>query len=163
MVVRDAKAAEVVVAASLWLRADAAQTGIAPSDADTAELAAGLSAAVAKPGARLLVGLVDDRVVATVYGVPLRARPTTAQVAMLAVEPTMWGSGLGTQMLAALTGVLEEQGCTALRMNVDPANERARALYERHGWQHRGETEKTDDAAVPELIYRIDLSAMAPR
>jgi ribosomal protein S18 acetylase RimI-like enzyme len=158
MVVRDAEPRDIASACALWLRAEAARTGTASSAAEVDELITAMTAALAKKGARLLVGLVDDQLVATAYGVPLKADPTRAQVAMLAVEPASWGNGHGTEMLGALTRALQDQGCTALRMNVDPANERARALYERQGWRHLGETEKVDHEAVPELIYRTDLS-----
>ena len=117
-----------------------------------------MTAAVSKPGARLLLGLADDQVIATIYGVPLRADPSKAQVAMLAVDPVLWRTGVGTQMLRAMTNALREQGCRHLRMNVDPGNEPARALYERQGWRHTGETEHVDTTDVPELIYRLDLA-----
>ena len=96
---------------------------------------------------------------AAVYGVPLRADPTKAQVAMLAVDPKLWGQGIGTQMLRALTERLSRQGCTRLRMNVAPENHRARALYERHRWRHLGEADQVADAGDPELIYRVDLAS----
>ena len=157
MQVRDSQPSEFGRAGELWLRAETARTGVATAEADVRELVAGLTAATAKPGARLLVGVIDGRIVATAYGVPLKSDPTSAQVAMLAVDPELWGEGYGTQMLDALSQALREQGCAALRMNVDPANARARALYERHGWQHSGETERVDDAEMPELIYRRKL------
>ena len=156
--VREAVADDVGGAAALGLRAEAARTGgTPPSDDDVAGFSADLAAAVARPGARLFVAVSDGLVVATVYGVPLKADATKAQVAMLAVEPLMWGMGAGSRMLRELTIALREQGCTAMRMNVDPANARARALYERQGWRHAGETEIVEGALVPELVYRLDL------
>ena len=158
LIVRQAHAAELETAGALWQRAEAARTG-SPEQPAASELVSALAAAAAKPGARLFVGIMDTQLVATVYAVPLRADPTRAQVAMLAVEPTRWGQGIGSQMLTAVTDALRQQGCARLRMNVDPANHRARALYERHGWTHMGETEKVPDADEPELIYRVDLHA----
>ena len=155
--VRDAASTEVAAACALWSRAEAARTGNVADAAEARDLAAAMTAAVAKPGARLLIGILGGEVVAAVYGVPLRSDPTTAQVAMLAVEPKRWGGGIGTQLLEALTVALKQQGCIQLRMNVDPGNHRARALYERHGWRHLGETERVAPAADPELVYRCTM------
>lgn len=154
--VRDADAAEITAACDLWSRAETVETGAVCCGEDAHQLIQEMRIAVAKPGARLLVGMADEELVGTIYGVPLRTDTTAAQVAMLAVEPTRWGSGIGSRMLQALTVVLEEAGCRHLRMNVASANTRARTLYERHGWQHLGETEQVDDGGVPELIYRVD-------
>lgn len=159
LVVRDATPAEFVTVSDLWHRAEQARTGVAVADDVVHRLSEDMHAAVTKPGAHLLVGVSDRLVVATIYGVPLRRKPATAQVAMLAVEPSRWGRGIGTQMLGALTGALRLGGCRQLRMNVDPANARARALYERQGWRHDGETEKVDTSDVPELVYRRRLAA----
>lgn len=156
--VREATAAEVAAACDLWNRAEAARTGRPTDPAEAREFADGMTSAVAKPGARLLVGVLDGQLVGAVYGVPLREDPTTAQVALLAVAPKLWGQGIGTQMLQALTDALRRQGCLHLRMNVDPTNRRARALYERNGWRHVGETEHAAGADEPELIYRVDLA-----
>jgi RimJ/RimL family protein N-acetyltransferase len=159
LLVRAAEGDEVDSACSLWHRAEAARTGRQADPAETREFAVAMREAVAKPGAWLLVGLLDGALVASVYGVPLRADPTKAQVAMLAVEPRLWGQGIGTRLLQALTDTLRGDGCFRLRMNVDPANHRARALYERQGWRHLGETEQVPGAREPELIYRADLAS----
>jgi RimJ/RimL family protein N-acetyltransferase len=159
LVVRDANsAAEVEAACDLWSRAEAAETGTTCSDEQLRQFIDEMRDAAAKPGARLFVGLMDDELVATIYGIPLRTDATKAQVAMLAVEPARWGAGIGSEMLTALIGALDGAGCRHLRMNVEPANARARALYERHGWRQCGETEQVDDSDAPELIYRIDLT-----
>jgi ribosomal protein S18 acetylase RimI-like enzyme len=158
LLVRDADAADVGAACAVWTRAESARTGRHPADGEISELVESMTAAVGKPGARLLLGIIDDQVVATIYGVPLRTNATKAQVAMLAVDPALWRNGVGTQMLLALTTALRTQGCRHLRMNVDPDNDAARALYERHGWRHTGETERVDTSDVPELIYRADLA-----
>ena len=157
LTVRDADEAEVGAACAVWVRADAARTGRRLGDDELLELGASMTDARGKPGARLLVGLVDDRIIATIYGVPLRGDPSKAQVAMLAVDPALWRTGIGTLMLLALSTALRDGGCRHLRMNVDRDNAPARALYERHGWRHTGETEHVETTDVPELIYRIDL------
>jgi ribosomal protein S18 acetylase RimI-like enzyme len=155
--VRDADPAEVGAACAVWTLAEAARTGRHPGEVERREFVESMTAAIHKPGARLLLGLADGQVVATICGVPLRTDASKAQVTMLAVDPTLWRTGIGTKMLQELVSVLRLQGCRHLRMNVDPDNAPARALYERHGWRHTGETERVDATDVRELIYRIDL------
>jgi RimJ/RimL family protein N-acetyltransferase len=164
LVVREAEDAQIGDACALWRLAESARTGIPadPAAVEAQDFAAALTEAAAKPGARLLVGTLDGRLVATIYGVPLRADPTCAQVAMLAVTPELWGQGIGTQTLDALTTQLRRQGCLRLRMNVDAANHRARDLYERNGWRHTGETERVEEVTEPELVYRLDLAQWLP-
>ena len=162
LTIRSAREAEVGAACAIWLRAEAARTGRRPTDDEVPELVDSMTAAIRKPGARLLVGLVGDRIIASIYAVPLRRDPSKAQVAMLGVEPRLWRTGVGTQMLLALTTAMRDQGCRHLRMNVDPDNAPARALYEKHGWRHTGETERVDTAVAPELIYRIVLAEADP-
>lgn len=152
--VREAEGAEIATAAELWQRADSARTGRAVTDDDARAFIESLREAAARPGATLLVGLHKGRLVATAYAVRLRNDPAAAQVAMLGVEPQLWGCGAGSRMLTELTARLADGGCERLRMNVVPDNDRARALYERHGWRHDGEVEQTADGEPPELIYR---------
>lgn len=158
-VVRHAHPDELERACALWLDAENARTGIAPSDAYVKSFLEAMPAAVARPGAVLLVAVDGEVVVGTIYGVPLRSDPTSGQVAMLGVHPTRWGNGVGTQLLAALVADLRGAECTRLRMNVDPDNGRARAFYEHHGWRWDGETEECAESPVPELVYRIDSQA----
>lgn len=157
--VREAEPTELRAAFALWIRAESARTRVEPSEAETREFVESMTQASAKPGARLLVGLDEGALVAAIYGVPLRSDPAEAQVAMLCVEPKFWRRGIGAEMLKALTSCLREQGCRQLRMNVDPTNDPARALYERQGWRHQGETEQVDGSGVAELIYRVDLGS----
>ena len=153
--VRQALAEELSVACGVWRRAETARTGSESSENDYAQLVEAMRASFANPSAKLLVGVADGEVVATIYGVPLRNDQTKAQVGMLAVAPHLWGRQVGTTMLDALVRLLASDGCRHQRMNVDPANERARALYERRGWRHAGETELVGDRE--ELVYRLEL------
>ena len=153
--IRPCESDEVPAACAVWHRADAARTGHEPSEEEAEIFARSMLEAADKPGARLLVGVTATGIMATIYGVPLRTDATKAQVALLGVEPSLWGQCLGGKMLDALTDMLAQQGCRHLRMNVHPDNVRARALYERRGWRHMGETERVGQ--VGELIYRTEL------
>jgi ribosomal protein S18 acetylase RimI-like enzyme len=152
--IRLADLPELTVACGVWFRAEAARTGVSPGAEEKRAFIDEMTVAFGKPGARLLVGTDDGEIIATIYGVPLHDDPSAAQVAMLAVTPERWGGRVGARMLAQLMTRLRHAGCVNLRMNVDPDNVRARALYERQGWTHTGETEQSDANARPELIYR---------
>jgi ribosomal protein S18 acetylase RimI-like enzyme len=52
----------------------------------------------------------------------------------LAVAPGMEGRGIGGHLLAFADDWAKRHGCRYLTLGVFPGNERARALYERHGY-----------------------------
>jgi GNAT superfamily N-acetyltransferase len=58
-----------------------------------------------------------------------------AHVSGLAVEPTRWGAGLATALLAFVEAEVRRRGFWLLRLHVLEGNERARALYEHLGWR----------------------------
>lgn len=53
------------------------------------------------------------------------------------VRERVRGRGMGSEALAALSRALSGQGVKAMNLEVDADNERARALYERMGFQSR--------------------------
>lgn len=55
----------------------------------------------------------------------------------LYVRERVRGRGMGSEALAALVRALSGQGITAMSLEVDKNNDRARALYERIGFQSR--------------------------
>lgn len=55
----------------------------------------------------------------------------------LYVRERVRGRGMGTEALAGLVRALAGQGITAMHLEVDADNERARTLYERMGFQSR--------------------------
>ena len=61
----------------------------------------------------------------------------------IAVEPRYRERGIGAELLAALTQRARDGGYARLLLSVDPANDRARRLYERSGFAYVD----TDDAA----------------
>lgn len=52
----------------------------------------------------------------------------------LAVAPEWDGHGIGSRLLAFAERWAKEHGCRYITLGVFPANARARALYERHGY-----------------------------
>ena len=75
--------------------------------------------------------LARDQQVDVVVAVP-RARPARAHD--LVVAPESDGKGIGSALLAFAERWAKEHRCRYLTLGVFPANERARALYERHGY-----------------------------
>jgi ribosomal protein S18 acetylase RimI-like enzyme len=52
----------------------------------------------------------------------------------VAVAPGMEGRGIGAQLLVHAEAWARRSGCRFMTLSVFPGNERARALYERHGY-----------------------------
>lgn len=59
---------------------------------------------------------------------------THCHVSDLAIAPGHEGRGLAGRLLAHAEALAREHGCPRLTLSVFPGNERARALYERHGF-----------------------------
>lgn len=52
----------------------------------------------------------------------------------IAVDPAGRGRGVGSLLLTEIAAVAAEHGCSRVRLDVIDVNPRARALYERHGF-----------------------------
>lgn len=59
---------------------------------------------------------------------------THCHVSDLAIAPGHEGRGLAGRLLVHAEAFAREHGCSRLTLSVFPGNERARALYERHGF-----------------------------
>ena len=57
-----------------------------------------------------------------------------AHLSLVAVEPGRWGDGLGAALLDFVEAEVRRRGFRRFRLHVLEENERARRLYERHGW-----------------------------
>ncbi len=78
----------------------------------------------------------------------------------IAVDATMRGRGLGTQLLQAVIDFARAQGYTAVRLDVVDTNPRARQLYERVGFEavatHRYDfLKRLGFTASTEMHYRL--------
>ncbi|MQA00489.1 MAG: GNAT family N-acetyltransferase [Dehalococcoidia bacterium] len=78
---------------------------------------------------------------------------------LMYVHPEHWGHGLGHALMTACQDALLEDRFEAAVLWVLEENTRARAFYERHGWQADG-ARTVDDyggAALPALRYQSRL------
>ena len=74
------------------------------------------------------------------------------------VTPGEWGRGGGRALLSATTTSLVALGFDAASLWVLETNDRARAFYEHHGWQHDGSTKRERfGEPVTEVRYRLAL------
>jgi len=59
---------------------------------------------------------------------------SNCHISDIAVEPDLDGRGIGSRLLAFAEAFAKGRGCRFVTLSVFPANTRARALYERHGY-----------------------------
>lgn len=74
------------------------------------------------------------------------------EITMLYVDPTSWGTGVGSALLAAAIGWIARRGHAEARLRVVENHQRARRFYEREGWTPDATMERiTTDLA--KLVY----------
>jgi GNAT superfamily N-acetyltransferase len=76
--------------------------------------------------------------------------PGLAHFWMLFVRRPWWGSGLATLLNGMAVQEAGLQGYEAIRLHTPRGNLRARAFYEREGWE-------TDGVPIPEPLLALDL------
>ena len=109
-------------------------------------------------GRRGFVAHVGDEVVGIVLAGPDPAEPELGHLARLYVEPDRWGHGIGRDLYRAAMEHLREAGYGAATLWVLERNGKARAWYERLGWQLTGERKAVyEPAGVDDLRYRLTL------
>lgn len=79
--------------------------------------------------------------------------PDAYFLSRLYVEPSLWGGGVGTELLTAATRRLDGER-ERIELTVLAGNERAIAFYERHGFEHVGtKTTTLGPTDVEECVY----------
>lgn len=61
-----------------------------------------------------------------------------AELLTLAVNPDKWGQGIGGRLVAAFIGAATARGGESAFLEVAQSNQRAQALYARHGFTMQG-------------------------
>lgn len=112
--------------------------------------------------ARWRIVLEDPDVVVEVADLPGSGPDLLALVAYdpgtlrhLAVHPDHWGRGIASALVERVVRQQRASGASEVTLWVLAANARARALYERHGWERSGAQQESPWPPYPtELGYR---------
>ena len=105
------------------------------------EIVAWFAAALAKPGAHLLVGTIDGALVGYIYGLvtpypenPFRYPRQLGLIDQLSVRPAFQRQGHGAALLDAMLAIFRDADVTRIELAVWAFNESARRFYERRGF-----------------------------
>jgi GNAT superfamily N-acetyltransferase len=100
---------------------------------------AAIAEIIADPNALLLVGEIDGRVVSTATVNYLRILTMNGglicQIEAVRTAADVRGQGLGQQLIAHIIDRATERGCTRVQLTSNKQRTRARAFYERLGFQ----------------------------
>jgi [ribosomal protein S18]-alanine N-acetyltransferase len=83
-------------------------------------------------------GAAAGRVMAGYAGMMFVPGGLQADVLTIAVRPAHWGSGIGSELLAALIGAARDRRCAEVFLEVRADNSRAHGLYLRRGFEEIG-------------------------
>jgi GNAT superfamily N-acetyltransferase len=130
---------------------------IAVFDAASAGELWGRVLAAPRAGFRVVVAVVDGRVV----GVTRMGRdpdePTVGHVFSLYVDPDAQGLGIGGRLLAEADAWFRSQGLAEATLWVFEANDRARGFYGQRGWVPDGGTRVEPAFGEPEVRLRTQV------
>jgi ribosomal protein S18 acetylase RimI-like enzyme len=109
-------------------------------------------------GRRAFVAHAGAALVGVVLAGPDPVEPELGHLARLYVTPDLWGDGIGGHLYRAAMDHMRDAGFDAVTLWVLERNHRARAWYERLGWQPTGERKPAfAPAGIDDLRYRISL------
>jgi ribosomal protein S18 acetylase RimI-like enzyme len=145
-------------AARIWAEATAARDGhgeVARLDAARPVIQAVLDRS---PRAFLLIARSAAGTAGFAAMEPLAGRGgVVAQVSYIGVRPGLWGRGVGARLLQEVSRQLTATGYASVELSVYVDYRRAAALYERLGWQPRGEPAAHPGTGKPEQRYELRL------
>jgi ribosomal protein S18 acetylase RimI-like enzyme len=75
-----------------------------------------------------------------VAGVPDSTDPAVVHLMAMWVHPALRGSGAASALVQSVLAWAEGRGASSVRLDVIEGNDRARRLYERHGFRATGRT-----------------------
>lgn len=145
-VVRRAIPEDVHEIEDVYLRSWRAAYGSSVGSARLEELGASRvrsfdwSDGIRSPHVEVLVGVEPERAVAGVAQANeiLGGMRNLPEITMLYVDPSSWGTGLATELLAGCTHWIVTRGHREARLRVAVDHARARRFYEREGWMPDG-------------------------
>ena len=98
-----------------------------------------IAQATAQAGSCLLVAEVDGQLVGLIQALGrAAARERHVATLVLGVQQSHWGQGISTHLLRALLAWARSAGLRRLELTVQQANERARRVFMRAGFQVEG-------------------------
>jgi GNAT superfamily N-acetyltransferase len=158
--VRRAGPDDVRVLAEVHLHsALVAYAGVFPAEAPTPTvdgLVARWRQALADPRSEVFAAQVGGAVVGGVIATTA-TRPGVGNLRHLYVDPPHWGRGAGRALHDRVVEWCSATGLTTLDLWVLEANGRARAMYERWGWQvSDGDRLVNEGSEVREVRYVLD-------
>jgi GNAT superfamily N-acetyltransferase len=120
-----------------------------------------MTARIAKTGlarafrerATLLVAVDRDQVVGLAWFIKTRAFDRAMYLQLLLVAETHQSRGLGASLLARGERIARAAGCRHMIFLVTKTNRRARAFYERHGYEHVGDLPGFVRPEIDETLY----------
>ncbi|MCP3881475.1 MAG: GNAT family N-acetyltransferase [Sulfitobacter sp.] len=84
--------------------------------------------------------------------------PTGTKLSRLYVTPPRWRAGIGSLLHDHAVEHARDLGAAGINLWVLQANHRARAMYERRGWQHiPGPTMPNEEPGVIDVLYQLAL------
>jgi len=105
----------------------------------------------------MIVATANDALVAFAgFGGARDEVGTGAELYMIYVSPSAWGTGVAGQLLATCVESLSRSGYRDAFLWVLRHNVRARHFYEREGWKHEGERRDT----IRENGFTLDLDEL---
>jgi GNAT superfamily N-acetyltransferase len=153
IVVRHGHAEDFAPAFALWWRAESARR-YGPPPSVSVKRVLGYAC---RTGAFLQVADLDGELVGMALVTPASSRPAeVAFVQMVFVAPECWGEGIGGKLVAAALGEAKTRGFKRAELWAHADDERARQLYEGHGFGRTG-FRKAGDSGEPIVLYECRL------
>jgi GNAT superfamily N-acetyltransferase len=153
VVVRHGHAEDFAPAFALWWRAESARR-YGPPPSVSVKRVLGYAR---RTWAFLQVADLAGALVGMALITPASSRPAeVAFVQMVFVAPECWGEGIGGKLVAAALGEAKTRGFKRAELWAHADDERARGLYEGHGFGRTG-CRKAGDSGEPIVLYERPL------
>ncbi|MFI2240987.1 GNAT family N-acetyltransferase [Streptomyces chrestomyceticus] len=164
--VRDATAADLDVIADLHQRARATYyrgrvpDAVLDDPAERERWRDGWARSLARTDGTVLCAERDGAVVGVAsYRREDGAPEDTVKLFQLHVDPDRWRDGIGSALHRACVAGWRAAGVTTARLDVYWHNRRARAFYDRHGWQPDDSRRPAPDATHLDLVLPLSPAA----
>jgi GNAT superfamily N-acetyltransferase len=121
------------------------------------------SLARARRARDVLLAAVDPEVVGFAWLIVTRALDESAYLRLLLVAEGRQSAGIGAQLLEAIERAARRRGARHLVLLVTKTNRRARAFYQRHGYEHVGDLPRFVRRTIDEALYAKEIRATRER